>query len=767
MKFMNPKLPPAAAFPRLRNRLLGPLALIAAASVLVPATARAGFFDRFKEATNALQKIKQEVSNQLASKPAPAKPPASQPAPANSQPASTPASPANQPASTPAPATPQPAVTPNSVASQPPAATPSGTPSGSLTIPSASVSPGPLAVAQKVVGPYLSSGVDANDTSLRNYTISRHGSHLATAHMEGSRYVVTVDGVDGPRVNGIVRIHASFEPDRLYEAVAMSDDGSHTAYLARYRGQRVVFEDGRKILQFPLNGGIMTPCYLVFSPHGGAHLLLAAQEAGSSAEKLWVDGKPAPVSIAEPGQGDHPIVTFSADGQHYLYLGTAPENGSPNYVLVVDGKKVGYSVAGIVPGSSQFTGDGRHVLCVTQRSVGQKTVASVLLDGKPVVTGDQIDSVVTAPRGSSFAAVVQDHNNTQCAVYLNGTEVPFTRFAGNDNSVPLFSPNGKRLAVACNFGAGNAYVVLDGKQGDTYDRIHDNLRVFQQTGEHLAMKFSPDSQSFAYFAVAGSKTFAVVDGHEYDPGFSNPFGLFFSPEGHHVVAFGNLDGGVNGLAVFIDGRRVGSASYSTFVFSPHGSHWADFSSDGLAVDGQVLSFTANGNGNNIFRFSPDGKKLAVWATDPDPPHNMALFLYNLSTKRTVRLTPGDEASGASIPATTYLTFSPDSQHLYFACPETAGGQFIKAVIYVDGKKTAAQFDYSAFPPPGPATAAQEAACWYVGADDKLHALCAVGNEVERITITPPPGGLEGLGALGLQGGTAPSKGASSKLHIAL
>ena len=726
-------LSPNEKLRRLLNGLLGLLVLIACASLLGASTARAGLFNNLlnQAKEKAVQTINHDLGNQ----------PASQPAPATPQPAATVASPVNQPASTPVPANPQLAAAVSSAASQPPAANPAGTKSGALTIPSASGSPGPVAVAQKGVGPYLSSGVDANDTSLRNYTISRHGSHLATAHMEGSRYVVTVDGVDGPRVNGIVRIHASFEPDRLYEAVAMSDDGSHTAYMARDRGKRVVFEDGRKILQFPLNGGIMTPCYLVFSPHGGAHLLLAAQEDSSSAEKLWVDGKPAPAYIAEPGQGDRPIVTFSADGQHYLYLGTTPKNGSPNYVLVVDGKKVGYSVAGIVPGFAQFTGDGRHVLCVTQRSVGQKTVESVLLDGKPVLTGDQIDSIVTAPRGSSFAAVVQDHNNTQCAVYLNGTEVPFTRFPGNNNSVPLFSPDGKHLAVACNFGAGNAYVVLDGKQGDTYDRIHDNLRVFQQNGEHLAMKFSPDSQSFAYFAVAGSKTFAVVDGHEYDPGFSDPQGLIFSPEGHQVADWGNVDG--NGVAVFVDGKRINpTTSLTGFVFSPHGLHWAARDFNGLVVDGQDLSFTANDNSNNTFRFSPDGKELAVWATDPDPPHNMALFLYNLSTKRTVRLTPGDEASGAGIPGTTYLTFSPDSRHLYFACPETPGGQFIKAIIDVDGKKTAAQFDYSAFPPPGPATAAQEAACWYVGANDKLHALIAVNNKVERITITPPPGGLK-------------------------
>ncbi len=735
---MNSNLRTTEKLRRLRNEFFGPLVLIAFAFLLGASTAHAGFFNNLlnKAENQAVQTIKHDLGNQVASKPSPANP----------QPASTPSIPANQSASTPAPSSPKPAATQNSPASQPSAANRVVTQSGAVSPASASGSPAPVAVAQKVVGPFLQSGFDANNTNMRIYTVSLHDSHLATAHMEGSRYVVTVDGVDGPRVNGIVPIYASFEPDqRLYEAVAMSDDGNHYAYLARYRGKLVVFEDGRKILQFPLNGAIMTPCYLTFSPHGGEHLLLAAQEVSSSDEKLWVDGKPTPANIAEPG-GNSPIVTFSADGQHYLYLGTL-ENGSSKYVLVVDGKKVGYSVAGIVPGSPRFTGDSQHVLCVVQRSVGQKTVESVLLDGKPVVTGDQIDSIVTAPRGSSFAAVVQVHNNTQCAVYLNGIEVPFTRFAGNNNSVPLFSPDGKRLAVACNFGTGNAYVVLDGKQGDTYDHIHDNLKVFYQTGEHLAMKFSADSQSFAYLADAGSKTFAVVDGHEYDPGFSrgSAFGLIFSPEGHHVVAFGEVAGGSgsNGLAVFVDGRRVGGISYSTFVFSPHGLHWADFSSDGLDVDGQNLSFTSTDNGNNTFRFSPDGKELAVWATDPNPPQKMALFLYNLSTRRTVSLTPGDVSNAAGIPGINNLTFSPDSKHLYYACPETpvAGANFLKAVIYVDGKKTAVQFDYSAFPPPNSVTAAQKAACWYVGADDKLHALCAVNNKVKRITITPPHGGL--------------------------
>jgi hypothetical protein len=718
---------------------MGPLAFIAVASLLVPATARAGFFDRLKEATNAWQKIKQEVGNRLASNPAPA----------NSQPASTPASPISQPAAQPAPANPQPTVNPGGPVSQPLAANPAGTQSGALTIPSASGTLSPVAAAQKVVGPLLSDPTvsDPNGGGFA-YTVSLHGSHLASAHMQGSRYVVTVDGVTGPRVDAVLAVYDALSASMgTREAVVMSDDGRHYAYLARVGGKIEVVEDGRNILQFPRNAYAF-PYYLVFSPHGGAHLLFAAQSSPEEDEVLWVDGKPAPADIPTP-PGVNPIVTFSADGQRYLYVGT-PALGSSKRVLVVDGKKQSYSIDGFSQGllAPRFTADGRHVLVVTNAYVGRngEMLGKVLLDGKPVVTAYQIDSLVTAPKGSSYAVVVTEGpNGFQEAVYLNGKEIPATRNSTNNNGGPdagllvaRFSPDGKHLAVACNCGAGNAYVVLDGKQGDTYDKIHAG----SDASDPGAMKFSPDSKSFGYFANAGPKSFAVVDGHEYDPGFEFEGKLYFSPEGHHVAVIGEK-ADASGQVLYVDGKLVFAAPGGvpgTFAFNRDGSHWM-FYGQGLVVDGRSLP----GSWIQDMRcpFSPDGSEVALVGEAVNGP--MTLYLYNCSTGRMRPLTQGSIIAANLFPSyngavhTYYqFIFSPDSQHLYYAREETKSQE---AIIYVDGEKTAVQFAPTLFPPEGNLPSGEKNACWQVGADNKLHALCAVGNEVERITITPPSGGL--------------------------
>lgn len=728
---MTSNLRPTVKLRRLRKGLLGLLVLIACASLLGASTARAGFFNNLlnQAKKKAVQTIKHDLGN--------------------------------QPTSKSAPATPQPAATSNSPGSQP-----SGTQPGSVSPASATRTPGPVAAAQKVVGPLLAGATDRINGGHNPYAVSLHGSHLASVHMHGSRYVVTVDGVDGPRVSAVLETYAAFTRGmQSFQPVALSDDGRHYAYVAHVGGKIEVFDDGRKILQFPQHGSISGTPYLVFSPHGGAHLLFADGKFNTEDEELWVDGKPAPAYIVD--QGNRPIVTFSADGQHYLYVGT-PEDGSSKHVLVVDGKKVAYSVKGIDQNSlvaPRFTADGRHVLCVTNGYIGKsnrKPIGTVLLDGKPVVTAEAIDSLVTAPRGSSFAAVVLNNNVTgsQYTVYLSGTEVPGTRFTPhNDDSIPVakFSPDGKRLAVACNYGAGNAYVVLDGKKGETYDKIYtDSLGT-----EHDGMKFSADSQSFGYFAGAGSKTFVVVNGHEYDQAFDGSGSLYFSPEGHHVAVAGET-ADISGYVVYVDGKHVVTShtgnTKGTFVFSRDGSHWLVQNvgdNAPLVVDGRPLTFWVL---RNDMIFSPDGGELTV---EGGRTRNEGgyLYLYNTSTRQLRRLSPdpilGDGSTDASTQGDYNVTFSPDSKHLYYAHPENVRDkQRRQATIYVDGKRTTAQCGYgsgsfasivlpvSSSPSVKAASPAQKAAIWQVTADDKLHALCSVNNKVVRDTITPPPGGLQ-------------------------
>lgn len=726
---------------RLQNRLREPLVRIVCMSLLMAPAAHAGFLDQPNQATQATQQFKHGLSNL----------PMRQVAAANSQPATS----------------------AYSQAPQTPAARPSSTDSGSAV---ASSNPGAAAVTLKVLGPLLTPGdeISNEDGTASPYVVSHRGSHLASVHMQGSRYVVTVDGVDGPRVDAVLPTLSGFSERAKSEAVAMSDDGRHYAYLARADGKIELFYDGKKILHFPQHGAgsiiEQGSDVLFFSPHGGKHLFFAAgipNHSGFPNGELWVDGKPAPTYVARWSGSGSPYFTFSPDGRHYLYIG-ATGDASSKHVLVVDGKKVGYSVKGIAFGSNnhtyrpRFTADGQHVLCITEQEVDNNPVDKVLLDGKPVVTAEDIDSLVTAPKGDSFAAVV-DNIQDQYSVYLNGTLIAAA--SGKDSgdygtAVPsaIFSPDGKHLAVALNYGPGNAYVVLDGKKGETYDHIYG------ADTPSVQMKFSADSQSLAYSAGVGSngKAFAVVDGREYNQAFAGAAGIYFSPEGHHVAVMGpGFSGNSDNDVLYVDGKRVSEAptpAESVFAFDRDGSHWMveDGQEGKLVVDDQVLPIYGPESGI-ICRFSPDGTELAISGTYA--PHGLpqggvsGLYLYNTSTKRFRLLTRATEgrilgatAMGEGTNAQTFL-FSPDSKHLYYAKWVSASGK--SAMIYVDGKKTDAKFDIVnflsvfGFTPSinRTQTANAASAFWYVNAEDKLHALVAVNNKVVRITITPPSGGL--------------------------
>ena len=416
----------------------------------------------------------------------------------------------------------------------------------------------------------------------------------------------------------------------------------------------------------------------------------------------------------------------------------------------MDGKNTGYNLDNVEMGADlapRFLGDGHHAIWVTTTGGTGNYVAKAFKDGKPVVTANQIVSLVTAPRGDSFAAVVQDHNFTQWAVYLNGREVPGTRYSNQNYGaapVAIFSPDGKHLAVACNTGDDNAYVVRDGKKGESYDSIPTSTAGPAAD----SIGFSADSRSFGYFGMAGGKYFAVIDGQEYDTPFSGGDGLRFSPEGHHVAVLGQVaDGG--GSAVYVDGKKVLAGmnllDTKTFAFNRNGSHWLVLdiggSHEGLILDGRLLPFIHGENLNpHDYLFSPDGSKLAVRGSVSH--QGFGFFLFDLSTNRMVRVGPASGIKWSGDPV-----FSPDGKHLYF---EASDGKMIRGMgstyrqdfIYADGRRTDAKIQAGFFPKfQWPE---QTAACWAVGPDDKLYALRSANNAVTRFVVTPPAGDLDAL-----------------------
>lgn len=578
---------------------------------------------------------------------------------------------------------------------------------------------GTAGVAQKVVGP-LMQNADA-------YTVSETGSHLATLNMHGSRYVVTVDGVDGPRVNAVFNVNTTFSG--LKRTVAMSDDGSHYAYAARVGHDVVIFADGKQLMSFPENS-VGGPVYMIYSPHGGDHLFFSMPGKYQQDNALWVDGKQA----MDYDTGTN--IVFSQDGKHYLYIGL-PKPGTTQHTLIVDGKDAGYPVDDIYQGANAkptFTADGKHVIY----AAGGGTGRTVYFDGKPQVTGDLTDQLFAAPMGSSYAAVIRaglGSPNPTYRIYLNGKEVPGTAYDFNHGFAPsvVFSPDGRHLAVACNPNDGNAYVVRDGKKGETYDRIDNSI---------TKPEYSADSQSLGYFGVAGNISFAVVDGKEYDAQFDSSFGMVFSPTGHHVAVIGHTMGG--GTALYVDGQKVsgtGLISDQNFAFSHDGTHWLvdDLSKDRIMLDGKLLPF-AHITGPQYRQFSPDGSKL--WVRGTAPKQKYGLYVIDVASGKMLRIGPEKGLRFVDNPV-----FSPDGKHLYYEASGTKfarshGAAFIPVSIFVDGQDTGARFEKDLFPKFQ--WAPDTAACTQVGTDDKLRDLRSVNGEITLLTVTPPAGGLASL-----------------------
>ena len=101
------------------------------------------------------------------------------------------------------------------------------------------------------------------------YVVSPDGCHLATVGHKGSRMVVTIDGVAGPKVDDVITPVLSWIDIRYQDRVppeeqgytspkpvTFSKDGNHYAYVARIGQEWVLMEDNKERLRMP-SGGIV------------------------------------------------------------------------------------------------------------------------------------------------------------------------------------------------------------------------------------------------------------------------------------------------------------------------------------------------------------------------------------------------------------------------------------------------------------------------------------------------------------------------------
>jgi Tol biopolymer transport system component len=352
---------------------------------------------------------------------------------------------------------------------------------------------------------------------------------------------------------------------------------------------------------------------------------------------------------------DEASIVVSPDAARVAYV---VREGEEAAVVVVDGRP-GTKYRAVAP--IAFSPDGKRYAYKATRTDRKWTF---VVDGKegPLHDGARAVVHVFSPDGSRTAYVANPPTPSGATSPLYALVVdgvvgkPYQQIEER----PWFSPDGKRLAFVAGTGKGPAFrmfVVVDGVDGSPYARIgsrmYDGLGAFGWSPDgkrwgHSAMKpeggevvvidgvegkvyegvtgpvFSPDGKRWAHPAKRGAKWITVVDGKESEKEYDEIGGLAFSPTGVPVYAarrdkawFVVLDG--------VEGKEHGRVGTYSIRFSPDGkrvAYWATagtkpppitFVLDGVE-QGDFTNIGANRNfGWSSFSFGPDGKRTAFAA----------------------------------------------------------------------------------------------------------------------------------------------------------
>jgi len=329
-------------------------------------------------------------------------------------------------------------------------------------------------------------------------TFSPDFKRVAYVATLGEKQFVVVDGIDKEYGTG---------------SPIFSPDSKRVSYTARRNDKEVVVIDGIEGKEYDSVGG------LVFSPDSTRVAYSAARGQkclvvvdGVEGKEYYINEKPWEVST-HVILGMH--IAFSPDSKRVAYLTARGEK----QLVVVDGDE-GTEYDKIDIFSLMFSPDSKHVAYLGKR--GEKWFAVV--DGVEGKGYDEIAAHIVLPGG----------------------------FQVGGGPMLTFSPNSARLA----YGAerdGRRFAVIDGVEGNEYDRIQD-------------LTFSLDSKHCAYAAKRGDKWLLVVDsaeGKEYDD--IGTESLVFSPDSKRL-AYVAMRGGkwriaVNGIEgkeyhEFLEGGRL-------------------------------------------------------------------------------------------------------------------------------------------------------------------------------------------------------------------
>ena len=504
------------------------------------------------------------------------------------------------------------------------------------------------AVEEKLVGPAYEQGTI--------YTLSPTGLHLATMSAKGSRFVVTVDGAEGPPYDQILNAAGEFTLgyDFNFNAVktlkwqgpvAFSPDGKRYAYAARTAKDVFVIVDGKEIFHAAFSQVAPPVSVLSFTPDG-QHVMFYQQTADTMQSfQLMMDGKPV-----TPAFDQVPSPLFSPDGKHWALLGSKPRSVNERF-LIIDGKDAGYIASRL-----QFTPDSKRLVSVSGNpGSGEQTL---LVDGKAMLTAASIDKIVISSRGE-IAAIAIPKGGQKKLLHLDGKAVSGTENVYN----VVFSPDGKHWA-ANGAETPSAWVVVDGKKQQNYTSVRDAA-------------FTGDSAKCVYVAESGVKKFVVINGQEDEGNNLIHVGPLLSKTGGHVAySAGEMMGK---LKIHYDGQVL-PERYNNFnlALSPDGSHFVyyaanDAVSTELIVDGEIKGTAASFGGETIF--SPDSKFVVTNARPPKGDN--ALFISG-------DFVPYPKSMGYPRP----LGFTADSQHLILVGSEPGEGGNPVNSFYVDGQRVA-------------------------------------------------------------------------------
>ena len=223
--------------------------------------------------------------------------------------------------------------------------------------------------------------------------------------------------------------------------------------------------------------------------------------------------------------------------------------------------------------------------------------------------------MLEAARGSGTMAAVIDGRKGKPHALIDG---------------PFFSPDGRRVAYAAmsfrqlrkaggvRISQEGARMVVDGVEGKAHDEIR-NRQFPRPVKDGERPIFSPDSRRLAYVARIKRTWRVVVDGREdktYDGVLEDS--LRFSPDSRHY-AYAAKRGDKQVLV--LNGAEVGTyerVSVGSMLFSPESSRLAY----GAERKGKIVLVTVGAAAgakatetvtplfSPVFRFSPDGKRLA-------------------------------------------------------------------------------------------------------------------------------------------------------------